>query len=374
MINIVEVKTKKQLKEFIAFPLKLYKGNDKFVPLLNGDEINQLTPKGNAAFEFCETRYWLAYLDGKVVGRLGAIWHKRFNELHNAKQIRFTRLDVIDNFDVTKALFDHAIAWAKEIGMNEIVGPLGFSDLDKEGMLVEGFDSPSIVLTLYNHPYYVEHLTKIGFVKDVDWVEYRIKIPEKPNEKLEEICRRTLERRNYYVLYFKNRKEMIKRIYEGMSIMNEVYSHLYGYVALTDRQIDEFIRNFSIVLNKKFVFAVCRKDTDELIGYGFLAPSLTKAMQKANGKLFPTGMFHLLHALKHFDTVDLYSIGVKKDYQNTGVNAIIMNEAIKACQKYNVKVAETGPELETNTQVQSQWKNFDHVQHKRRRSFKLEIK
>lgn len=374
MITIKEVTNKRDLKKFIKFPRELYKGNKNFVPFLDGDEMNMLTPKGNAAFEFCEAKYWLAYEDNKIVGRLGAIWHKRSNEIRNAKQIRFTRFDVVDNFEVTKLLFDKAIAWAKEIGMNEIIGPLGFSDLDKEGMLVEGFEHPSLVLTLYNHPYYVEHLTKLGFVKDIDWIEYRIEIPSEPNERLDQICKKTLERRDYYIHYFKTKKEMIAAIYEGLAIMNEVYSHLYGYVALTQNQIDEFIRNFSIVLNKKFVFAVKHKKTNELLGYGFLAPSLTKAMQKANGKLLPTGMFHILHDLKHFDTVDLYSIGVKKQYQNTGINAIIMNEAIKSCQRYNVKYAETGPELETNVQIQSQWKNFNHIQHKRRRSFKYEIK
>lgn len=374
MITIKEVTNKRDLKKFIKFPRELYKGNKNFVPFLDGDEMNMLTPKGNAAFEFCEAKYWLAYEDNKIVGRLGAIWHKRSNEIRNAKQIRFTRFDVVDNFEVTKLLFDKAIAWAKEIGMNEIIGPLGFSDLDKEGMLVEGFEHPSLVLTLYNHPYYVEHLTKLGFVKDIDWVEYRIEIPSEPNERLDQICKKTLDRRDYYIHYFKTKKEMISAIYDGLAIMNEVYSHLYGYVALTQKQIDEFIRNFSIVLNKKFVFAVKHKKTNELLGYGFLAPSLTKAMQKANGKLLPTGMFHILHDLKHFDTVDLYSIGVKKQYQNTGINAIIMNEAIKSCQRYNVKYAETGPELETNVQIQSQWKNFNHIQHKRRRSFKYEIK
>lgn len=374
MLVIKEVKTKSELKKFVKFPLKLYKNDKQYLPCLTGDEMKDLSPKTNGAFEYSEARYWLAYEGNKIVGRIGAIWNKKYNENKGCKQLRFTRFEVIDDIKVTEALMNKVIEWANEIGLEDIIGPIGFSDLDKQGLLIEGFDEPQMILALYNFPYYMKHLEKLGFVKDADWVEYRISMPEKIDERISKIAEKTLERRNLYIKKFKNKKEIRPFFVKGLELMNEVYAHLYGYTALTDRQITELINKFIDVIVPKMLIAVLEKDTEKVAGYGLIVPSLTNAMRKAKGKVLPTGLFHVLHDLKHYDTVDFYSIGVSKEYQNQGVNAIILNEGIKVCVESGVKFAETGPELESNSQVQSQWDAFENRRNKRRRCYKLHIK
>lgn len=369
MIEIFEVKTKKDLKKFIKFPLSLYKKDPNYVPPLILDELDMFNPKKNGAFEHSKARCWIAINNGKIVGRIAAIWNKAYNKKTNKKQMRFSRYDVIDDFEVSKALFDTLKKFAKECKLNEIVGPMGFSDVDYEGLLVEGFDTPSMCITMHNFPYYKEHLIKLGFIKEIDWLEYRIQLPEKVDERLDVIAQKILESRDFEIRRFKNSKEMQPTVHEAILLMNEVYSHLYGYVPQNEQQIKEIQAKFKMVLNPRFVFTVINKKNDELIGYGLIAPNLSKPFKKCWGRLLPFGIFHLLRGIKKFDTVDLYSIGVKKEYQNTGVNAIILNEGIKACVAHKVRFAETGPELEINNEVQAQWKNYAREQHKRRRLF-----
>lgn len=368
MVVIKEVKTKKDLKKFVKFPLKLYRNNPAFVPVLISDEINEFTKETNDAFSYCESRQFLAYRDGKIVGRVAGILNHQYNQKCNVNQMRFTRLDAIDDPEVFKALFDTIVEYAKEKGNNEVIGPIGFCDLDKQGLLIEGFDQISMYITPYNEAYYPKHYEEYGFQKAVDWVEYKITMPEEPDPKLEKISNFVQKRYGYKVIELKDVKQVMGLVKDGLHIMNEVYSHLYGYVALTDLQIEQFSKTLEPLINIDFVCAVANRD-DELIAYGFVAPSVGKAFQKGHGHLFPLTIFRLMKALKHNDTIDLYSVGVRHQYQNTGANAIILNEIMKACHKHGIKYAETGPELVTNTQVQAQWKDYEKTIHKRRRCY-----
>ncbi len=349
--------------------MKLYRNDPYFVPVLIGDEMNEFTPETNDAFSYCESRQWLAYKDGKIVGRIAGIFNKQYNEKIGRKQMRFTRFDVIDDIEITKELFKKIEEYAKEKECLDIVGPLGFCDIDKEGMLTKGFDQISLYITPYNKEYYVNHVKELGFVQDTKWVEYKINFPTEVDPKLDKVAQYVMKKHNYSVIKFKNVDEVIGKVKEGLHIMNEVYSHLYGYVSLTDKQIDQFSVTLKPLINTEYVCAVTNSD-GKLIGYGLVAPSIGKAFQKGHGHLFPLTIFRLMHSLKHNDTVDLYSMGVLHEYQNTGVNAIVMNEILKACIKNGIKYAETGPEMETNVQIQAQWKDFEKVIHKERVCFK----
>ena len=372
MIVIKEVKNLKELKKFVKFPNQLYRNNPYFVPVLIEDEINEFRPEKNDAFSYCESKQWLAYQDNKIVGRIAAIINHQYNQKINAKQLRFTRWDTIDDIEVTKALFNTVNEYAKSNGLNEIVGPIGFCDLDKQGLLYQGFDQISMYITPYNAPYYVDHIKQLGFNQDNDWVEYKITLPTEANPKLEKISQYVQRHYGYEIMKLKNIEEVMSLMREGLHIMNEVYSHLYGYVTLTDLQIDQFAETLKPLIRLEYLCCVKNKE-GKMIAYGFVAPSVGKAFQKGHGHLFPFTIFRLLKALKKNDTVDLYSIGVLHEYQHTGVNAIILNEILKACIKNGIKYAETGPELATNSQVQAQWKDYEKVIHKRRCCFKKEV-
>ena len=317
---------------------------------------------------------FLAYDDdGKVVGRIAGILSHAYNKKQNVKQLRFSRYDVIDDFTVTKALFDALIGWAEELGMNEIIGPIGFSDLDKQGMLIEGFEEPDMYLTIYNYPYYVSHMERLGMVKSADWVEYRIAVPDKPYERLTRLSERVQQRYGYEYVPIKSFKSVENIIKAALKeIMNEVFAHLYGVVEITDKQIARETKMLKQVWVNDFVGAVRTKD-GEVIGYSFMAPSVSKAMRVMNGRINPFGIIQLLYDLNHPTVVDLYSIGVKKQYQNTGVNVMLMARSMQSLIKHNVKFLETGPELETNIQIQAQWKDFETRRHKRRRCWSLKL-
>ncbi len=317
---------------------------------------------------------FLCYDDnGKVVGRIAAILNKAYNAKQNVKQLRFSRYDVIDDFAVTKALFEPVKKWAEELGMDEIVGPIGFSDLDKQGMLIEGFDRDDMYLTIYNYPYYAGHMERLGMQKSADWVEYRIAVPTEPDERLYRIADMVAERSGFEYYEIKNFKSVEPVIHRALKqIMNEVFAHLYGVVEITDRQIKREADMLKQVWVNDFVTAVKNRE-GEVIGYGFMAPSVSKAMRKMNGRLTLGGIFQLMHDLRHPEVVDLYSIGVRKEYQNSGVNAMIMARSLKSLIKHKVKFLETGPELETNVQIQAQWKKYDKEQHRRRRCWSLKL-
>lgn len=373
-MRVKEVESKKERKAFFEFPVKLYKGNKYVVPALMSDEDDEFNPEINGAYAYAESKMFLAYDDnGNVVGRIAGILSHAYNEKKNVKQVRFSRFDVIDDFSVTRALFDAIEKWARSLGMNEIIGPIGFSDLDKQGMLIEGFEEPDMYLTIYNYPYYVEHMEKLGMTKSADWVEYRLTVPEAMDERLKRLSDKIQERYGYEYVPVHGYKSVEQEIKIALKeVMNEAFAHLYGVVEISDKQIAREANMLKQVWVDDFVSAVKTKD-GEVIGYGFMAPSVNGAMRAFNGKMNLKGIFSLIHDMNHPTTVDLYSIGVKKQYQNTGVNVMIMARSLEGLIKHKVKFIETGPELETNEAVQAQWKSFDKIRHKRRRCWSLKL-
>ncbi len=372
MITIKEIEKKKDIKKFVDFPNKLYKDNEYYVPAVFSDELNLLNKKKNPAYEYCETKLFLAYRGGKIVGRICALINHAYNEKKNLKQIRFNRFDVIDDLGVSKFLFSKVRDWAREKNLTQIIGPIGFNDLDKQGMLIEGYEEYGNIITLYNHPYYPKHLEAMGFQKDVDWLEYQIYMPQDKGEKVNRLANVISKRYGYKVVRIKKRKEIGPYIERAFSIINESFEHLYGVVPITDKQISTAVKQYATLIKPEFLYLITDKD-DELIGFGIMVPSLNAATKKSNGRLFPFGIFRALRALKKCDVLDMYLIAVKPAYQNLGVNALILAEGIKSAIRNNVKLAETGPELEDNSQVQAQWKDFEYRQHRRRRCFKLNI-
>lgn len=372
MVQIKEVKTKKDLKTFVEFPNKLYKDNAYYSPTLTVDELMNFNPKKNAAYEYCETKLFLAYVDGRLAGRIGGLINHSYNQKKNVKQIRFTRFDFIDDFEVSKALMDEVIKMAKEYGLNQIIGPIGFCDLDKQGMLVEGFEEKNLFITIYNHPYYLTHMNQLGFVKDVDWLEFQITPPSESFERLDRIGEAVKKRYNYHMVKFNNKKELKPYISKVFSVLNEAYKDLYGVVYLTPKQVDMYVQQFILLVQLDYLYIVENND-NEVIGVGIMIPSLTDAVKKSKGRIFPFGWYRILKALKKVDVLDMYLIGVLPEYQGTGVNALIMSEAIKVVINKGITLAETGPQLEHNFKIQDNFKMFDIRQHRRRRCFTKNI-
>lgn len=368
MVEIKEVTTKKDLKKWVEFPNVLYKGVKAYVPFLTIDEIATFTKEENPAHEYCDTKLLLAYKDGKIVGRIGGIINHAANKKWEQNRIRFTRFDFVDDFEVSKALFDEIVKWGKEKGYTQIVGPIGFHDMDHEGMLVEGFDELNMSITFYNHPYYVEHMQKLGLEKDIDWVEFQLKVPEEVNPKLERLNEFLASKLDFEFVKYTSRKVLEKDAYDAFKIVDEAFSVLYGTVPLTDKVIAKTIKDNLGSINLKYV--TCIKDkSGEIIGFALLVPSIAKALKKSNGKLFPFGVFRLLKALNgKNDTLEMFLVAIKPEYQKKGLPVILIKEMLKVCIENGIKYCETGPELETNKNVQSMWRNFDDVrQHKRRR-------
>ena len=372
-INIIEVTSKKNLKKWVEFPNQLYKDNKYYVPFLSIDEIETFTKGKNPAYEYCQTKLFLAYKDNKIVGRIAGLVNHAYNKKWDKNSIRFTRFDFVDDYEVSKALFDRVVNWGKELGYTSIMGPIGFHDLDHEGMLVEGFDELNMSITFYNHPYYLTHMQNLGLVKDIDWVEYQILVPNEADPRIEKLCNRILERNNFSLVTYKKRKDLLDDANEAMKLIDIAFSHLYGTVPLTDKVIKQMIDGYIKLVNLNYLCSI-KNSEGKIIGFAILVPSIAKAVKKSKGKLFPLGIFRMLKALYgKNDTLEMFLIGVEPEYQKIGIPAIMMNEMIKVCAKNNVKICETGPELETNLNVQGLWKSFECRQHKRRRCFIKEI-
>lgn len=370
-ITIKKVTTKKELKDFIRFNYELYKGNQYSVPDLYDDMLNTFSKEKNAAFEFCEADYFLAYKDGKLVGRIAGIINNKANEVWNKKEVRFGWIDFIDDLEVSKALLDTVAEWGKSRGMTQLQGPLGFTDFDAEGMLVEGYDQLSTMATIYNYPYYPEHMEKLGFEKDADWVEYKIYIPDAIPEKHQRISDLIQRKYNLEIKKYTSSKaianEYGQQIFE---LMNEAYSQLYGFSPLSQGQIQQYIKMYLPIVDLKMITLI----TDAggtLVGVGISMPSLSIALQKAKGKMLPFGWYYLLKALflKKPKVLDLLLVAIKPEYQNKGVNALLFSDLIPVYQKMGFEYAESNPELEMNGKVQAQWEYFKTEQHKRRRAF-----
>jgi GNAT superfamily N-acetyltransferase len=368
LVEIREVKTFRDLKKFVDYPHRIYAGNPYWIPPLRMDELNTLRRDKNPAFEFCKARYWLAYKDGCPAGRIAGIINHRYEEKWGQKYARFGWIDFIDDEEVSRALLETVEAWAKEQGMTGVHGPLGFCDLDREGMLVEGFEELGTMITIYNYPYYPEHLEKLGYRKDADWVEFLLKTPEKIPETVERVNQLLLKRGRMKIVKAKKARDLRPYARSAFELVNQAYDALYGVVTLSDRQIEAVTKQYFSFINPDYAVAVL-DEHDKMAAFGVAIPSLSKALQRGKGRLFPFGFIHLLRALRKNDRLDLYLIAVRPDLQNKGVNALLMTEITRSAMRNGIKTAESNPELEVNAKVQAQWKHYEGRQHKRRRVF-----
>jgi hypothetical protein len=371
-LQIKEVRTPHELRQFVSFPYKLYKKNAYWVPPLRSDEFLSLRKDKNPAFDFCDASYWLAMKNGTIVGRIAGIINKRYNEKWHARSARFGWFDFIDDSEISSSLLKTVERWAKENGMAFLHGPLGFTDMDGEGALVEGFEEVSTLGALYNYPYYPKHIEQAGFTKDADWIEYEVTMHGRLIEDIRRIAEIVLKRNNLKVLQVKRSKELLPYGKEIFKLLNGAYKDLYGFVELSDKQIDLYIKQYFGFILPEYV-PVVLDNTGAIVAFGITMPSMSRAFQKNRGRLFPFGFIHVLHALKHNTRADLYLTAVRPDMQNKGVNAILIHEVNKVFVKNNIEKVETNRELELNSKVQAQWKFFDKRQHKRRRSYKKEL-
>ena len=378
-VQIKRVETKKDLKAFIEFHYDLYEGDPYDAPNLYSDELNTLSRDKNAAFDFCEAEYFLALKEGKVVGRVAAIINHKANEKWEKKDVRFGWIDFIDDIEVSNALLKAVEDYGKEKGMTSIVGPLGFTDMDPEGMLTWGFDQLGTMATIYNYDYYPKHMEKLGgWEKDNDYVEYRLDVPETAPEKYTKIAEMVEKRYNLHV-----RKLTKKEIFEGgygkklFDLINVTYANLYGFSELTDRQIDQYVKMYFPLADLDLITVIEDGNKDnQLVGLAITIPSLTRALQKCHrGRLFPFGWWHLLRAIKFHKTevVDLLLIGVLPEYRSKGANSLVFADLIPRYVKYGFKWGETHVEMETNESVQSQWGPLDPTMHKKRRCYRKAI-
>lgn len=369
-VVIREVSSKKELKNFVKFNIDLYKENPYHVPGLIEEEMVTLDKKKNPAFEVCDAVYYLAYRDDQIVGRIAGMVNRRSNEVWNQKHARFGFVDFIDDQEVADALFNAVEKWALEKKMEYIQGPMGFTDMDHEGMLIEGFDQLGTMATIYNFPYYPEHMNRLGYVKDQDWHEFKIYIPEGVPEKHLRIGEIVKKKYGLKTLKFKKRKDIWPYAQKIFETLNISYAPLYGFAPLTQKQIDYYVNMYIPMIRLDLVTLIIREEDDTVVGFGISLPNLSGAMRKAKGHMFPFGWIHLLKTLKSRPKViDLYLMGVLPEYQNKGVNALLFNDLIPVYQGLGVEYAESNPELETNSAVQAQWDYFKREHHKSRRAF-----
>lgn len=369
MIRIIEVQTKKQLSEFIKFPDKLYRGNKFRVPPLHTYEKSALSPVKNPAFDFCEAKYWLAYENNQIVGRIAGIINRKANEIWNKKTVRFGWIDFVDNIDVSSALINTVENWGRSKGMTIMQGPLGFTDMDLEGMLVEGFEEIATQAVIYNYPYYPVHLEKNGYSKDVDWIQYEIKVPDKIPDKVKRISELVKQKYNLKILNFKKAKDILPYANKMFDTYNEALKDLYGFVPLTEKQIKYYINQYFSMVNPKYISFIV-DNNDEVVGFGLCFLSLSKAFMKAKGKLFPFGFIHILKAMRKNDTADLLIQAVKDEYKNKGVPAIFYAHTMQTFIDNGVKTAISSHVLEQNKSSLLMFtKGYEARQHMRRRSY-----
>lgn len=374
-IEIIPITSRKELKQFVQFFYDLYRGNDYAVPYLFSDEMSTLEHDGNPSFECCEAEYFMAIKDGKMVGRVAAIINHRANERWDRKQVRFSWFDFVDDPEVSAALLKTVEDWGRAKGMTEIAGPIGFIDTDREGMLVEGFDELSTMYINYNYPYYPQHMEQRGYEKANDWVELRVKVPEVVPDKFAKITEMVRKRYGLRVHKF-SRKELVQdgwgeRIFD---LLNETYKNLYGFSQLSDHQIDKLVNDYIKLADLNLVTGIM--DGDKLVGFGVTFPSFSKALRKTrDGRFLPFGWWHLLKILKWHktDTVDLLLIGVLPEYRSKGANALIFDDLIRQFRSYGFDWAITGPQMETNEGVLSQWQYLESEQIRRHRCYKKDL-
>jgi len=367
-VIIKEVYGNRGLRAFINFPFSLYKNEPNWVPALRSDDLNTFRSDRNPAYAFSKAHFWMAYQNRKAVGRVAGIVNQRHIEKWGQPYARFGWLDFIDDRDVSSALLATVENWAKFQGLSALHGPLGFTDLDREGMLVEGFEELGTLATHYNYPYYLPHLTAAGYTKDTDWVEYEIKIPEQIPEKIANLSEALKRRYNLHLVHFRRKKDLLKYADAVFALLDDAYSHLYGTTPLSREQVDAYIKQYFGFISQDFVPVVV-DENDDLVAFGITLPSLSKALRRSNGRIFPFGFIPLLRALQKNERGDLYLVAIKHAYQGRGINAMLIARMIEVFNTYGIKVVESNPELEDNLNVRTQWKYFDHRQHKRRRVF-----
>lgn len=371
-VSLIEVKTARDLKNFIDFPMQLYKHNKNYVPSLINDEKNVWNPKENPALAYSDAKQFLAYKDEKIVGRVAAILnHKEEKELGISK-VRFGWLDFINDFEVSEALINAVISFAKEKNIKKIEGPMGFTNLDKAGMLIMGFDKLATMIGLYNFEYYSEHLEKLGLVKEKEWVEYEMDFPTVLSEKVKKFSDLVAQKYKLKVLDFKNKKEIIPYIEPMFKLLDQTYNTLSTYTPITDEQIKTYKEKYFPFIDKNYIICV-EDENHNLVSFAVTMPSYSKALQKSKGKLFPFGWWHFLQAGKKNDRANFYLIGIHPEYQRRGVTAIIFKEIFVRFNKMGIKFAETNPELEENKGVQALWQDYNPTNHKRRRTYSKEL-
>ena len=370
MVEIVEVKTRKQQKQFVDFPTKLYKGNKFYVHPLRGDELNWFDPKKNVSYDECDIIFYLAMRDNEVVGRVCGVVQKVYNKKTNSKKVRFGRLDFIEDFEVAQALIGAIEKWAKEKGMDTVHGPLGFNDLDREGLLIEGFDQLATFEENYNYPYYKDYLERLGYAKDIDYLAFRINLPTETNPRIKHIADMVMKKYNLHIASAKNKKEYLAKYKDGIfDVLDEAYGDLYGVIPYNDKLRKQIIDQFNLVINIRFIITIL-DENENVVAFGFALPSLAKAVQKSKGKLFPTGLFRILHAKNNSSLIDFGLVGIRKQYQGKGLTAIILDYIIRNAKDMGITSVETNQSLETNYKILQTWKNFDDVtNHKRYRCF-----
>ncbi len=368
MIEVLEVKTRKQKREFLNFALKLYKGNEYFVPPFYMDE-KKIFKKSYGYYKIADAKYFNAYKDGKMVGRISAIYHKLANEKWKQKRVRFTRFDCIDDQEVARALFDAVESYARELGMNEVIGPMGFSDIEREGLLIEGFDYLSTFVEQYNYDYYQRLIEGCGYGKDVDWIENRFFSHKDDLNKVQAIANRLLERNNLHRVEYKRTSEYIKKYADQFfSVIDDSYADLYGTVPMTTDMKKTLISNFKLIVKPDCLTSVA-DENDKLVGIGLVFPIIGEALQKSGGKLTPACLYRLLKTLRKPHSYELGLIGVLPEYKNKGVSAEIYAYLMKLLDKTNVEYIETNLTLEDNFEIHNLLSRFEGIEHKRRRSF-----
>jgi hypothetical protein len=374
-IVVCPVSGRREMKRFVKFRIDLYRESPYAIPPLYVDELTTLDPKKNPAFKFCEAQCFMAFDGDRPVGRICAMVNHRANEVWKTSSGRFGFVDFVDDESVSRALFAAAEGWVKSKGMHSIHGPLGFTDLDQEGMLIQGFDQLGTMATIYNHPYYPAHVERLGYAADAEWLEYWITIPDTVPDRIRRVAELVTKKYGLRILTYTSASRLIKDGYgqKLFELVNSTYDQLYGFTPLTQAQIDYYLKLYIPMLKLDFLWLVVDEKKD-LIGMGVAMPSLSKALQRAQGRLFPSGFMHLIKALKMRNpVVDMLLLAVRKDYQNKGANALIFNKGLATLSRAGVKHAESNPELLDNRKMQSQWEEMEHVNHKRRRAYRKEL-
>ncbi len=374
-IEIKVINDRKGLKKFVYFLQELYKDCPTYVPPLHFDELDTLDPNKNPAYEYCDAIFLMAYMDGKPVGRICGLLNREYNRCWDRKCVRFTRFDYIDDIRVSEKLIRAVEEWALSRGMEEVQGPMGFCDLDREGMLVDGFEHPNIFFTIYNFPYYVEHMQKLGYDKATDWIEFKITAPEELDPRIKKIAAHSLEKNNLRSIRLKKAKDVLPYANGIFDLVYEAYKDLYGVIPLTQAQVDMYIGQFITMVRPEFLSLIV-DENDTPVAFGLVVPSMSEATKKSGGSLFPFGFIHILKALKSrkSDVLDFMLVAVKPELQSRGVNAQLLVEMFESAQKFGVKYCETGPMLEYNNKIHLMWKRFDHIEHHRRRCYIKKLK